>query len=383
MNLFQKDVEKRFQDLVNHLDQLNENEKIETINKIRWMIHEKSPFKNEPIDFVEWVKTDSVHANDYNPNTVAPPEMQLLVHSIDHDGYTQPVVGWKDTGETYEVVDGFHRTKVAKSSESVKSRLKGYLPIVSIQNKNTDKNDRVASTIRHNRARGKHKVDSMSEIVIELKNRNWTNQRIAKELGMDEDEILRLCQITGLADLFSDDDFSRAWDIKGSTPEDFEFEAIDDSIVSKDEDVRTVNTSDPKRVFHTFDKWECHKAGFYATTKDGMKQEECERFYADFLSDLARFESALNGVISNWPNSCQHYLTNASMNRIAWLGQASVCYESGIPSKYCGGFNLLSEAQQDAANRLALKYLNIWLSDNGMESVELGEAMTERQSTIY
>lgn len=365
------------------IDGMNEDEKIQTINTLRMMLHEKSPFKSEPIDLVMWVKTDIVHANDYNPNSVAPPEMKLLEHSIDHDGYTQPVVTWKDGENTYEVVDGFHRTKVAKTSEAVKGRLHGYMPIVAIQNKNTDKNDRVASTIRHNRARGKHKVDSMSEIVIELKNRNWTNQRIAKELGMDEDEILRLCQITGLADLFSDEDFSRAWDIKGSSADDFEFEMIDDSVVSKDEDVRTVNTNDPSRIFHTFDKWECHKAGFHATTKEGMKAEECERFYADFLSDLGRFEKALQGVISEWVNSCEHYLTNSSMNRIAWLGQASVCYESGIPSKYCSGFNLLSEKQQNEANMMALKYLNIWLSKRGMPEVSIDQAMTERQSTIY
>ena len=195
-----------------HLSCMDAETKIEAINTIRQALHEESPFKNEPIDFVRWVKTDTVQANDYNPNSVAPPEMALLEHSIEHDGYTQPVVGW-DIGGAYEVVDGFHRTKVAKTSEAVRARLSGYLPIVAIQNSNTERNDRVAATIRHNRARGKHNVESMSDIVVELKKRNWSDDRIAKELGMDGDEVLRLCQVSGLVEVFADEEFSKAWDV--------------------------------------------------------------------------------------------------------------------------------------------------------------------------
>lgn len=195
-----------------YLADLPLDERVAEINRLRALIHEYSPFKSEPIDFVRWVPTDSVYANDYNPNSVAPPEMALLEHSIDHDGFTQPVVGWLGEDDMYEVVDGFHRTTVAKRSTSVVLRLQGFMPIVAIQTKNTERNDRVASTIRHNRARGKHNVESMSDIVIELKKRNWSDERVAKELGMDPDEVLRLCQVSGLVEVFADEEFSTAWD---------------------------------------------------------------------------------------------------------------------------------------------------------------------------
>lgn len=195
-----------------YLDSLPISERVAEINRLRELIHSYSPFKAEPIDFVRWVPTDSVHANDYNPNSVAPPEMVLLEHSIEHDGFTQPVVGWVDDDETYEVVDGFHRTTVAKRSDAVRARLQGFMPIVAIQNKNTDRNDRVAATIRHNRARGKHKVESMSDIVVELKRRFWSDEKISKELGMEADEVLRLQQITGLSGLFEDSEFTEAWE---------------------------------------------------------------------------------------------------------------------------------------------------------------------------
>jgi len=195
-----------------YLESLPLSERVDEINRLRELIHAYSPFKSEPIDFVRWVPTDSVHANDYNPNSVAPPEMVLLEHSIEHDGFTQPVVGWVDADETYEVVDGFHRTTVAKRSDAVRARLQGFMPIVAIQNKNTDRNDRVAATIRHNRARGKHKVESMSDIVVELKRRFWSDEKISKELGMEADEVLRLQQITGLSGLFEDSEFTEAWE---------------------------------------------------------------------------------------------------------------------------------------------------------------------------
>lgn len=369
--------------LVKELNLLSLGEKVDAINFIRKEIHQISPFKDNPVDFVLWVKSEDVVSNDYNPNTVAPPEMELLRVSISEDGYTQPIVTWKNENKS-EVVDGFHRNRVGKECKDVREKIHGYLPVVEIRGSQQDKSNRIASTIRHNRARGKHKVDAMSDIIIELKNRNWTNQRIAKELGMDEDEILRLCQITGLAELFSDEDFSRAWDVEGSSPEDFEFDDINDTNIDAEEnEVRTVNTSDPNRIFHTYEKWECHKAGFYNSTKEGMTKKQCEEYYASFLSDLDRFEVALNGVIHKWKHSCEHYLTNAALNRIAWLGQASACYESGIPSIFCGGFNLLSEKQQLEANLMALKYLNLWLKNQNMAEVSLGNAMTARQSTLY
>jgi ParB-like chromosome segregation protein Spo0J len=376
-------VIQEFNVLMNDIAAMPKDEFILTANSIKEMLYQHSPFYGNPVDCVIWVKNETVRANDYNPNTVASPEMKLLEVSITEDGYTQPIVTFpEDNGLT--VIDGFHRNRVGKESKTVREMVHGYLPVVRIKQEKQGKDTRIASTIRHNRARGKHKVDAMSDIVLELKNRNWTNARISKELGMEEDEILRLCQITGLANLFSDEEFSRSWDIEGSKAEDIEFEQIDDSDVDRDaEGVVTQNTSDPNRVFHTYDKWECHKAGFYATKKDGMTKGDCEQFYADFLSDLPRFERALSGVITEWVNSCEHYLTNASMNRIAWLGQAAVCYESGIPSQFCSGFNLLTEEQQNSANLMALKYLNKWLVSRGMAEVDLQDAMTVRTSTLY
>lgn len=193
-------------------DITDRDQKIAMINSIREAIHSVSPFKNEPVDFVKWVPGNQVIANDYNPNSVAPPEMQLLEVSIVNDGYTQPIVTWPKEDGTTEVIDGFHRNRVGKESKEVAARIQGYLPTVIIKKEREGKNDRIASTIRHNRARGKHAVSAMSDIVIELKKRNWSESRIGKELGMDEDEILRLCQISGLAEAFENNDFSQAWE---------------------------------------------------------------------------------------------------------------------------------------------------------------------------
>ena len=333
---------------------------------------------NHPVNNVIWVNASDVIANDYNPNKVAPPEMELLRISIESDGFTQPIVVWKNN-DKYEVVDGFHRHLVGKKLGMDK------LPVVIINKDRLNKQDRIASTIRHNRARGKHIVQAMSEIVIELKNRNWKNERIAKELGMEEDEVLRLCQITGLAGLFKDDDFSKSWDIKDSEP-DSEFVPLEDLVEEEEKEkygFRTVNTSDEKRIFHTFDKWECYKAGFYSNTHPKLSKDECEQEYCNFLSNESKFRKALNGVITEWKNSCEHYLTNASMNRIAWLGQAALCYATGIPSTFRAGFHLLTEEQQEKANNIALEYLNKWLELHKIEKVNLEEAMTDRQATIY
>jgi len=187
------------------------DERIARINKIKLALHEISPFKDDPVDCVIWVPGEQVQANDYNPNTVAPPEMKLLQHSISEDGYTQPIVSFWDD-DHYEVVDGFHRNRVGKECENVRIRVHGYLPITIINASRLDKGDRIASTIRHNRARGKHAVTAMSDIVLELSRRNWSDNKIAKELGMEPDEVLRLKQISGLAELFADSEFSEAWE---------------------------------------------------------------------------------------------------------------------------------------------------------------------------
>ncbi len=198
--------------ITDKLNSLELDEKVEFINEIKLLLHENSPFKSEPVDCVLWVKNETVAANDYNPNSVAPPEMELLRLSISNDGYTQPIVSMDNNDGTREVIDGFHRNRVGKECEDIQSRVHGYLPVVTIRESQSDKNNRIASTIRHNRARGKHRVDSMSDIVVDLKKRNWSPKKIAKELGMDQDEVLRLSQISGLTELFADGEFSKAWE---------------------------------------------------------------------------------------------------------------------------------------------------------------------------
>lgn len=205
-------IVERARALCAELEQLPEAERIEVINQIRLALHEVSPLRNEPVDCVLWVPAEQVEANDYNPNKVAPPEMRLLEHSITEDGYTQPIVTWGTNGY-YEVVDGFHRHRVGRESKAVHKRIMGLLPITVIRPDREERNDRIAATIRHNRARGKHQVQGMSEIVIELSRRNWSDERIGKELGMDPDEVLRLKQISGLAEMFADAEFSEAWEI--------------------------------------------------------------------------------------------------------------------------------------------------------------------------
>lgn len=374
------EIIEKTKELFKEIESLDIDTKVQVINNIREALSEYSPFKSEPVDFVRWVKNENVIANEYNPNKVAPPEMELLEISIDNDGYTQPIVTYAHDNLN-EVVDGFHRSRVGKESKKVREKIHGYLPVVEIRNEKAGKNERIASTIRHNRARGKHQIDAMSEIILELKSRNWKNSRIARELGMDEDEILRLCQITGLESLFSDKDFSNAWEA-GDSVDDYEplTDNVEEDLIA---DTRTANTSDPDRIFHTFDKWECAKAGLYASVAPGMKQEEAEKAFAQFFIE-GKFESTVNKVIKEWKFSCEHYLTNKAMNRIAWLGQASVCYETGIPSKYSSGWTRLTEEMQDNNNEIALKALNTWLSKNGLQEVEMSEALSEgRQVEIY
>jgi len=196
------------------LTELDEQTRIDTINEIRLALREHSPLKSEPVDCVLWVRSESLVANDYNPNKVAPPEMRLLQLSIIADGYTQPIVACRNDDGANEVVDGFHRNRVGREVGAVRKRVKGRLPIALINQDRTSKEDRMAATIRHNRARGKHTVDGMSDIVLDLTRRNWSEAKIGRELGMEADEVLRLKQITGLAELFADREFSEAWEVQ-------------------------------------------------------------------------------------------------------------------------------------------------------------------------
>lgn len=203
-------ITKQIKNLINSIG--NDKIKVLTINEFKLALHEVSPLKNEPVDCVIWVESENIKANDYNPNSVAPPEMELLKLSIMADGYTQPIVTMQGE-DSREVIDGFHRNRVGKECEEVNNRILNFLPVVTIRADREDKADRMAATVRHNRARGKHSVTSMSDIVVELKRRNWNDDKIAKHLGMDADEVLRLYQITGLTQMFEDKEFSQAWEI--------------------------------------------------------------------------------------------------------------------------------------------------------------------------
>lgn len=195
--------------LLEELDDLDLDERVQTLNNIREELHKRSPF-NEPVDCVRWVPAEKVVANDYNPNRVAPPEMKLLEISIRQDGYTQPIVVYHDSeNDRYIVVDGFHRNRVGKEVADIRERIHGYLPVVVIDK---DLSNRMASTIRHNRARGTHAIPSMAKIVEELYFMGWSDKKIAEQLGMDKDEVLRLKQFTGLGSLFKDREFSQAWE---------------------------------------------------------------------------------------------------------------------------------------------------------------------------
>lgn len=186
-------------------------ERVEFLNQARLHLHAISPFASEPVDCVLWVAAAEVTANDYNPNHVAAPEMELLRLSVEADGYTQPIVT-VDEDSCRVVVDGFHRHRVGKEVKAVSDRISGYLPVVTIKPDREGRADRIAATIRHNRARGKHGIEGMSKIVVELARRNWSDAKIGKELGMEPDEVLRLKQITGLAELFAGEEYSEAWE---------------------------------------------------------------------------------------------------------------------------------------------------------------------------
>lgn len=209
------DLIDRGKSLAQAIGDLPKDERIEVLNEIRRALHAVSPFREEPVDCVLWVPNKTVESNNYNPNIVAPPEMKLLTHSIKEDGFTQPIVTWVDETDhgRREVVDGFHRSRVGRESRAVKKRINGYLPVTTINADREGRSDRIGSTIRHNRARGQHTVDGMSEVVVELARRNWSDTKIGRELGMEPDEVLRLKQISGLAEMFADKEFSEAWEV--------------------------------------------------------------------------------------------------------------------------------------------------------------------------
>lgn len=190
-------------------------ERIDALNAVREELHAVSPFHAEPVDFVAWERADRVHGNEWNPNSVAPPEMRLLERSIIADGYTQPIVACpieEEDGAPVIVVDGFHRHRVGKECGAVRERVMGYLPVVRLDKSRHNRRDLMASTIRHNRARGKHGIDKMTGLVGDLVTLGWNDAQICAELGMQPDEVLRLKQVSGLAALFAEREFSEAWE---------------------------------------------------------------------------------------------------------------------------------------------------------------------------
>jgi len=205
-----KEQAKKLADAINDLpDSIS---KIKILNEVRLMLHEVSPLKHHPVDCVLWKLSDEVEPNSYNPNSIAPPEQALLHESIGNDGYTMPIVTYNDPNSTIKIVDGFHRRLMEQIHDDIRESTLGHIPITFIRTEQEGKSDRMASTIRHNRARGSHNIELMSTIVQELVEMGKGDPWICKHVGMSIDELLRLKQITGLASLFTNKDFSASWE---------------------------------------------------------------------------------------------------------------------------------------------------------------------------
>jgi len=171
-----------------------------------------SDLPNHPISEVLWVLVEDVEPNDYNPNTVAGKEMGLLYTSIKHDGYTQPIVTiWDEELKKYVIVDGFHRYFICKNNKDIQESTGGRVPIVVIKK---SINERMAATVRHNRARGAHSITGMSNMVFSMLDNGWEDDKICNHLGMSADELLRLKHITGFSKLFADAEYSKSWTTK-------------------------------------------------------------------------------------------------------------------------------------------------------------------------
>lgn len=194
---------------------------IDKINEERKVLHEECPIR-QPIDYVIWVPIEKVEPNEYNPNSVATVEMGLLYKSIKKDGYTQPVVTiYDEKRDKYVIVDGFHRYYVCKTKKDIFDRNMGMLPIVII-----DKNisERMAATVRHNRARGEHSIDGMSNLVFKMLEDGMSDADVCNELGMEPEEILKLKHLTGFSKLFKDTEYKKAWETKNQIIERIKYE---------------------------------------------------------------------------------------------------------------------------------------------------------------
>lgn len=183
---------------------------IDFMNKVMDAYASLHPFKHNPVTKVRYIPLSKIEANNYNPNSVASPEMKLLHTSIEHDGYTQPTVAFYDHDrDKYTIVDGFHRYAVCMTYKDINSLNRGYLPIVVIDKPLAD---RMASTVRHNRARGKHAVEGMSNIVLNMLKQGKSDVEVCEDLGLEVDELIKLKHITGFAKLFDGAVYSSSWE---------------------------------------------------------------------------------------------------------------------------------------------------------------------------
>jgi ParB-like chromosome segregation protein Spo0J len=185
-------------------------DKQQFVAELKMLAHKLSPQANHPVDFVRWVPIGQVHANDYNPNSVAKNEMRLLKVSVQADGYTQPVVTvYDEATDKYVIVDGFHRYTIMRLNDDIREATGGYLPIVVI-----DKpiQDRMASTVRHNRARGKHSIAGMANIVFSMLDKGMSDEAVCNELGMTVDELVRIKHVSGFSKLFENVEYQSAWE---------------------------------------------------------------------------------------------------------------------------------------------------------------------------
>jgi len=195
--------EKNLFKIISEIDKLNDADRKKLVAYLN-----SDKRNQEPISKMEWVCIDSIRCNSYNPNTVATPEKRLLLRSMLNHGITCPLVVYSDSDSTYEIIDGYHRWSLIQKTKELKNRLNGLVPVVILK---IPEEERIVATIRHNRARGKHQIDGIANVVQLLRTKGWEPNRIMEELGMEADEVLRLLQFKGLADLFKDSDYSNAW----------------------------------------------------------------------------------------------------------------------------------------------------------------------------
>jgi hypothetical protein len=189
-----------------------ENLTVAEVESIKAAMHEISPQRSAPIDRVQWVPIKDVQANDYNPNSVATQEMRLLYVSINSDGYTQPVVTiWDEKIQKFVIIDGFHRYSIMRTYKDIYERYNGFLPIVVLQK---TINERMAATVRHNRARGKHSITGMSSMVFSMLDNGMDDAAVCNELGLEAEELVRLKHLTGFSKLFENVDYKKGWKTK-------------------------------------------------------------------------------------------------------------------------------------------------------------------------